>query len=218
MYVFQGNNWLNSSNNRLKLSLNYFPRGKAPYLISRVLTWYDHFTSYLRSMFECIIGYCLHSTEVLCRQQKMALTVWCWWPGLFENITYEGVMRFGRKGKLNPRYVGLFEILQLVGEVAYELALHAELASVQPVFHFSMLKKWIVYPTLILPIEGSGVDENISYEEVPIEILDRQVKWLRNKDIAAVKEMWRNHRVEGVTWEAEANMRSCYPHLFIFWG
>ena len=89
-----------------------------------------------------------------------------------------------------------------------------ELASVHPIFHISMLKKCLRDPTSILRVEGSGVDENFSYEEVPVEILDRQVKRLRNKEIDTVKLLWRNHLVEGANWEAEADMRSRYPHLF----
>ena len=123
-------------------------------------------------------------------------------------------MRFGRKGKLSSRYVGPYEILHCVGGVAYELALPAELAFVHPVFHVSMLKKCLGDPTSILLVESLGVDEDLSYEEVPIEILDIQVKRLRNKEIATVKVLWRNHLVEGATWEAEADMRSRYPHLF----
>ena len=74
-----------------------------------------------------------------------------------------------------------------MGEVAYKLALHVELASGHPVFHVSMLKKCLRDPTSILPVKGLGVDEDLSYEEVPVEILDRQIKRLRNKDIATVK-------------------------------
>ena len=69
----------------------------------------------------------------------------------------KGVMRFGRKGKLSTRYVWSYEILQRVGEVAYELALPAELASVHPVFHVSMLKKFLGDPASILPVEGLGL-------------------------------------------------------------
>ena len=58
------------------------------------------------------------------------------------------------------------------------------------------------------------VDENLSYEEVPMEILDQQVKNLRNKEVASVKVSLKNHLVEGATWEAEADMNSHYPHLF----
>ena len=86
------------------------------------------------------------------------------------------------------------------------------------VFHVSMLKKCLGNPTSILPVECFGVHENLSYEEVPIEILDRQVKQMRNKEIATVDGLWRNHLVKGSTWEAEANMISRYPHLFSSWG
>ena len=77
-----------------------------------------------------------------------------------------------------------------------------------------MLKKCIGNLESILHIEGIRVKENLSYEEVPIEILDRQVKWLRNKEVASVKVLWRNHLVEEETWEAEADKKSCYHHLF----
>ena len=76
------------------------------------------------------------------------------------------VMRFGNKGKLSPWYMGPYEILQRVGEVGYELALPAELASVHPVFHVSMLKKCLGGPASIQHIKGLGVDEDLSYEEV----------------------------------------------------
>ena len=81
-------------------------------------------------------------------------------------------------------------------------------------FHISMLKKCIGDPVSILSLEVLGVDENLSYEEVSVEILDRQVKRLRNKEVASVKVLWRNHLVEGATWEAEADMKSRYPHTF----
>ncbi|WMV30458.1 hypothetical protein MTR67_023843 [Solanum verrucosum] len=126
----------------------------------------------------------------------------------------KGVMRFGKKGKLSPWNVGPYQILQRIGKVDYELDLPNELALVHPVFHVSMLKKCIGDSSSIIPLEGLGVDESFSYKEVPVEILDRQVKRLRNKEIASVKVLWRNHLVEGATWEAEADMKSRYPHLF----
>ncbi|KAH0716653.1 hypothetical protein KY290_012914 [Solanum tuberosum] len=92
----------------------------------------------------------------------------------------KGVMRFGKKGKLSPQYVGPYEILNRVGKVAYELKLPIELARVHPVFYISMLKKCIGDPVSIHPLESLGVNENLSYEEVPVEILDHQVKKLRN--------------------------------------
>ena len=75
-----------------------------------------------------------------------------------------------------------------------------------------MLKKCLADPTSILPVEGLGVDENLSYEEVPVESLDRQFKRLRNKE--TVKVLLRNNLVKDATWEAEANIRTRYPHHF----
>ena len=98
--------------------------------------------------------------------------------------------------------------------MAYELKLPNQLASVHPVFHVSMIKKWIGDPVSILPIEGLGVDDNLSYEEVPVEILDIQVNMLRNKEVASKKVLWRNNLVERATWEAKADMHSRYPQLF----
>ena len=91
----------------------------------------------------------------------------------FKISPMKGVVRFGKKGTLSPRYVGPYEILQMVGKVAYEMKLPSELASVHSVFHVSMLKKCIGDPESILPIEGLGVKDNLSYEEISVQILDR---------------------------------------------
>ena len=96
--------------------------------------------------------------------------------------------------------MGPYEILQRFGKVAYELELPSELTSVHPVFHVSMLKKCIGDPEFVLPIEGLGVKDNLSYEEVPVQIHDRQVKELRNKEVVSVKALWKNHLVKGATW------------------
>ncbi|TMW86667.1 hypothetical protein EJD97_021037 [Solanum chilense] len=124
------------------------------------------------------------------------------------------VVRFGKKGNLSPRYVGPYEILKRVGKVAYKLKFPSEMTSVYLVFHVSMLKKCIGDPESILPIEGLGVKDKLFYEEVPFQILDRQVKKLRNKEVASLKVLSKNHLVEGATWEAEVGMKFCYPHLF----
>ena len=79
---------------------------------------------------------------------------------------------------------------------------------VHPVFHVSMLKKCIDDPKFILLIEGLGFKDNLSYEEVPVQILDRKVKKLSNKEVASVKVLWKNHLVEGATWEAKADLMS----------
>ncbi|WMV30310.1 hypothetical protein MTR67_023695 [Solanum verrucosum] len=124
-------------------------------------------------------------------------------------------MRFGKKGKLSPRFVGPYQILRRVGKVAYELDLLNEWASVHPIFHVYMLKKCVGDLTSVVPLEGLGVDENLSNEEVMVEILDRQVKKLRNKEVASMKVLWRNHLVEG---GGRGRMMSRYPHPFSFYS
>ncbi|WMV58190.1 hypothetical protein MTR67_051575 [Solanum verrucosum] len=95
----------------------------------------------------------------------------------------KGVMRFGKKGKLSPWYLGPYQILRRIGIVAYELDLPNELAIVHTVFHVTMLKKCDGDPTPLLSLEGLRVNESFPYEEVSIEILDQQIKKLRNKKL-----------------------------------
>ncbi|WMV30480.1 hypothetical protein MTR67_023865 [Solanum verrucosum] len=128
----------------------------------------------------------------------------------------KGVMRFGKKGKLSPRYIGPYKISKRIGNVAYELELPQKLAAVHPVFHISMLKKCMVDPSLIIPTEVIDINDSLSYEEIPIQIVDRQVRKLRTKEVALVKVLWRNQFVEEATWEVEEDMKKRYPHLFEF--
>ncbi|KAL0550083.1 hypothetical protein IC582_014581 [Cucumis melo] len=126
----------------------------------------------------------------------------------------KGVLRFERRGKLSPRFVGPFEILERIGPVAYRLALPPSLSTVHDVFHVSMLRKYAPDPSHVVDYEPLEIDENLSYVEQPVEVLAREVKTLRNKEIPLVKVLWRNHRVEEATWEREDDMRSRYPELF----
>ncbi|KAH0784270.1 hypothetical protein KY290_003868 [Solanum tuberosum] len=86
--------------------------------------------------------------------------------------------------------------------------------AVHPVFHASILKKCMGDPSLIIPTENIGVKDSLSYEEIPIQILDRQVRKLRAKEVASVKVLWRNQFFEEATWEVEEDMKKRYPHLF----
>ncbi|KAL5552742.1 hypothetical protein UlMin_040143 [Ulmus minor] len=99
----------------------------------------------------------------------------------------KGVMQFGKKGKLSPRYIGSFEILERIGKVAYRLALPPELSSVHNIFHISMLRKYISNPSHVLENEPIEVHEDLTYEEQLVQILDRKDKSLRNKVIPLVK-------------------------------
>ena len=126
----------------------------------------------------------------------------------------KGVMRFGKKGKLSPRYIGPFEILEKVGKVAYKLALSPELSTIHNVFHISMLKKYIADPSHVLSHEPINVLEGLSYEEKPVQILAREEKVLKNKVIPLVKVLWRNYKIEEATWEREDDMKEQYLELF----
>ncbi|WMV45801.1 hypothetical protein MTR67_039186 [Solanum verrucosum] len=99
----------------------------------------------------------------------------------------KGVMRFGKKGKLSPRYIGPYRIDKRINNVAYELKLPHELAAVHPVFHISMLKKCMGDPSLIIQTENIRMKDNLSYEEIHVLILDCQVRKLRTKEVASVK-------------------------------
>ncbi|WMV30060.1 hypothetical protein MTR67_023445 [Solanum verrucosum] len=126
----------------------------------------------------------------------------------------KGVMRFVKKGKLSNRNIVPYRISMRIGNVAYELELPPKLAAIHSVFHISMLKKCMGDPSLIIPTENIGIKDNLSYEEIPFEILDRQVCKLRTNEVASVKVLWRNYFVEEATWKAEEDMKKRYPHLF----
>ncbi|WMV19263.1 hypothetical protein MTR67_012648 [Solanum verrucosum] len=126
----------------------------------------------------------------------------------------KGVIRFGKKGKLSPQYIGPYRISRRIGNVAYELELPQELAAVHPVIHISMLKKCMGDPLLIIPTEDIGIKDSLSYEEIVVQILDRQVQKLRTKEVPSVKVFWMNQFVEEATWEAEEDMKKIYPYLF----
>ncbi|KAA0050651.1 uncharacterized protein E5676_scaffold1737G00660 [Cucumis melo var. makuwa] len=124
------------------------------------------------------------------------------------------VLRFGRKEKLSPRFIGPYEILERIGPVAYRLVLPMELSRIHDVFHVSMLRKYIPDPSHILEAQPVHLKENLSYEEEPIQILDKKEQVLRNKVIPLVKVLWRNYNTEEAMWETEQAMKVKYPHLF----
>ena len=127
---------------------------------------------------------------------------------------WKGVVRFGKRGKLSPHYIGAFEIVERVGPVAYRLDLPEELSLVHNVFHISMLRKYIPDPSHVLETPEIELRDDLSYEEQPVQILSREEKEIRNKTIFLVKVLWRNHLVEEATWERDDQMRSQYPNLF----
>ena len=113
-------------------------------------------------------------------------------------------MRFGKKGKLSPRFIGPYEVIEKVSLVAYRLALPPELEKIHNVFHVSMLKR---YPSHMVSLEVIELRPDLTYEEELVEVLAREVKELWNKRIPLVKVLWRNYKTEKSTWESEEAMR-----------
>ena len=113
------------------------------------------------------------------------------------------VMRFGRNGKLSPRFIRPYEVIEKVGPVAYRLDLPPELEKIHNVFHVSMLRRYRSDPSHVVSSETIELRPDLTYEKEPVEILAREVKELRNKRILLVKVLLRNHKTEEATWESE---------------
>ncbi|XP_028086259.1 uncharacterized protein LOC114287181 [Camellia sinensis] len=124
-----------------------------------------------------------------------------------------GVVRFGRKGKLLPRYIGPFKVLERVGEVAYRLALPPQLAGIH-VFHISMLRKYIADQTHVLKFEEISLDKDITFKEGPVAIQDRREKNLRGKTVHLVKVLWHHRGIDESTWERQDWVKANYPKIF----
>ena len=125
-----------------------------------------------------------------------------------------GVVRFGKRGKLSPRFIGPFEILKRVGTVAYQWALPPSMSGVHEVFHVSMLQKYTPDPAHVVDWGQIEVDTDGTFEEGSVCILDSRDQVLQCKIVRLVRVLWRHYGVEESTWEREDTMRATYPFLF----
>ncbi|GKC18509.1 putative reverse transcriptase domain-containing protein [Tanacetum coccineum] len=126
----------------------------------------------------------------------------------------DGVIRFGKRGKLSPRYIRPFKIIERIGPVAYKLELPEKLHGIHNTFHVSNLKRCLADENLIIPFEEIQLDDKLHFIEEPVEIMDREVKRLKQSRIPIVKVRWNSRRGPEFTWEREDFFRSRYPHLF----
>ncbi|GKC35864.1 hypothetical protein Tco_1048248, partial [Tanacetum coccineum] len=126
----------------------------------------------------------------------------------------KGVIRFGKRGKLNPRYIRPFKILERNGPVAYKLELPEELSNVHNTFYVSNLKKCLFDESLVIPMKELRLDDKLNIVEEPVEIMDREVKQMKQSRIPIVKVRWNSKRGPEFTWEREDQIRAKYPHLF----
>ena len=124
------------------------------------------------------------------------------------------MVRFGKRGKLSPRFIGHFEVLERIDTVAYRLALPPSMLGVHEVLHVSMLQKYTPDPAHVVDWGQIEVDTDGTFEEGPVYIVDSRYQVLRRKTVRLVRVLWLHCGVEKSTWEREDTMRATYPFLF----
>jgi hypothetical protein len=127
---------------------------------------------------------------------------------------WKGTVRFGKRGKLAPRYIGPYKIIRRVGPVAYKLELPLELGNVHDTFHVSNLKKCLADDPTVIPVKDVHIDEGLEFIEEPIEIIDKNAKQTRQSRVPLVRVRWSARHGHNDTWEREDFIKKKYPHLF----
>ena len=124
------------------------------------------------------------------------------------------MVRFGKRGKLSPRFIGPLEILERLCTVANRLVLPPCMSGVHEVFHVSMLQRYTPDPAHVVDWGQIEIDTDGTFEEGPVCIVDSRDRVLRHKTVTLVRVLWQHCGVEESTWEREDTMRATYPFLF----
>ncbi|GKB48982.1 hypothetical protein Tco_0899735 [Tanacetum coccineum] len=127
---------------------------------------------------------------------------------------WKGAVHFGKHGKLSPRYIRPFRILARVGPVVYTLELPEELKRIYSTFYVSNLKKCLAKGDIVVPMNEIQLDDMLHMIEEPVEVVDREVKRLKQSRIPIIKVRWNSQRGPEFTWECEDQIKKKYSHLF----
>jgi len=130
---------------------------------------------------------------------------------------WKGVLRFRKRGKLSPRFIGPFKILARVGKVAYRLELPDELSGIHPTFHVSHLRKCLADEDSYVPLNEIVVDNKLNYIEEPVAIVEEELRRIQNKTVRSYKILWKHGKMSNCTWESEKDVLVYYPSLHMAW-
>nr|GEW69912.1 putative reverse transcriptase domain-containing protein [Tanacetum cinerariifolium] len=187
------------------------PMSDKMYQDSKKLYWWLN----MKADIATYVSKCLTFTKVKAKHQKPLVTMRASTPHSSKHSMGGSVDRlFVGVRKLNPRYVGPFKIMDIVGPVAYKLKLLRELQGIHNTFHVSNLKRCLADKNLIIPLEEIQLDDKLHCIEEPIEIMDHEVKKLKQSQIPIVKVRWNSQRGPKFTWEREDFFKRKYPHIF----
>jgi len=130
---------------------------------------------------------------------------------------WKGVLRFRKRGKLSPRFIGPFKIVAKIGKVAYKLELPDELAGIHSTFHVSHLRKCLANENAYVPLDEIVLDNKLNYVEEPVAIVEEELRRVNNKTVRSYKILWKHGKMEECTWESESDVLIYYPSLHMAW-
>nr|XP_043616059.1 uncharacterized protein LOC122587975 [Erigeron canadensis] len=130
---------------------------------------------------------------------------------------WKGLLRFCKRGKLSPRFIGPFRVLARVGKLAYQLELPEELSRIHSTFHVSQLRKCLVDDATCVPLNEIELDKKLTYVEEPVAIVEEELRRINNKTVRTFKVQWKHHKSSEYTWETEHDMLVYYPSFHMAW-